>query len=58
MQGNEKWMLKVVADTMEVGERKADYARRIDEERRDRLREKVLHWKFFREVEGVADGRS
>ena len=58
VQRSEEWMLKVVAGTMEVGEKKADYVRRVDEERRERLREKALHGKFFREVEGVADGRS
>ena len=36
VQRSEEWMLKVVAGTMEVGEKKADYVRSIDEERRER----------------------
>ena len=51
-------MLKVVSAMIEVGERKYDYVRRVDEERKERLREKALHGKYLREVEGVADGRS
>jgi len=55
---SEEWMLKVVAGMMEVGETKLDYVTRVDSERRERLREKAMHGKFFRDVEGVADGRS
>ena len=35
-----------------------DCLKRVDDERRERLREKAMHGKFFRDVEGVADGRS
>ena len=37
-------MLKV---TMEVGEKKADYVRRVNEDRRERPREKALHETFL-----------
>ena len=46
-------MLKVVARTMEVGDRKTDYASRVEEERKERLKENVLHGKSFREVGGL-----
>ena len=51
-------MLKVVGGMMEVWETKMEYVKRVDEERRERLREKAMHGKFFREVEGAADARS
>ena len=43
VQRSDEWILKVVAGTMEVGEKKADYVRRFDDAREERLREKALH---------------
>ena len=42
---------------IEVGETKLEYEERR-KERRERLRQKAMHGKFFREVEGVAGARS
>ena len=58
VHGSEEWMLRIVGRTMEVGETKHEYVRRVDEERAQRLREKKLHGKYFRGIEGVADSRS
>ncbi len=55
---SEEWMLKVVAEEMYGGEGPSEYKKRMDRERKERLREKVIHGKFFRDVEKVADPRS
>ena len=51
-------MLKVVANGMVAGESKVDYQRRLERERSEQLRAKMLHGKFFRETDQVADARS
>ena len=58
VKGSEEWMLKVVAGGIEVGESKIEYFRRVDNERREKLKEKRLHGKFVVDVEAVADNRS
>ena len=58
VKGSEEWMLQVVAGGIEVGESKIEYFRRVDNERRERLKEKKLHGKFVVDVEAVADSRS
>jgi len=52
---SEEWMLQVVGSTLQVGETKADYKKRVEKERVDCLKGKRLHGKFLRDVEGVAD---
>ena len=55
---SEEWMLKVVAEGKEQGELQGDYKKRMDRDRKERLKGMPLHGKFFREVEEVADPRS
>ena len=57
---SEEWMLKVVAEmgVLSRGESREEYQRRECEERRERLGEKVLHGRFFRDVKEVAHERS
>jgi len=55
---SEEWMLRVVAENVLEGESKVEYGKRMERERGERLMEKVLHGKFFREVKEVADGKS
>ena len=57
VRGSEEWMLKVVAEDCVEGESKVDYKKRMERERYERLIEKKLHGKFFREVKDVADER-
>ena len=56
--GSEEWMLKVVAEGKVQGELQGDYKKRMDKERKERLKGMPLHGKFFREVEEVADLKS
>ena len=53
-----EWMLKVVAEGIAAGETKVEYKKRMDKERKRRLKEKKLHGKFFNQVKEVADQRS
>ena len=55
---SDEWMLKVVGSEVEVVEGKAEYQKRVDEERAEELAGKKLHGKFFVDVAEVADGRS
>ena len=56
---SEEWMLKVVAENWKKGvETQEEYKKRMDKERKERLGEKKVHGKFFREVAEVADPRS
>ena len=56
--GSEEWMLKVVAEGKVQGELQGDYKKRMDKERKERLKGMPLHGKFFREIEEVADPKS
>ena len=56
--GSEEWMLKVVAEGKVQDELQGDYKKRMDRERKERLKGMKIHGKFFREVEEVADPRS
>lgn len=58
VKDSNEWMLKVVGETLEVNETKAEYKQRVERERVDCFSEKVLHGKFFRDVKEVADPRS
>ena len=51
-------MLNVVSERLGEGESKWDYRKRIKVERKQRIDEKRLHDKFFRDVKDVADKRS
>ena len=56
---SDEWMLKVVAENWKKGEEtQEEYKKRMDKERKERLGEKKVHGKFFREVAEVADPRS
>ena len=55
---SEEWMLKVVADSLEAGLGKEELKKQMETQRKDRLYEKKLHGKFFREVKDVADEKS
>ncbi len=55
---SEEWMLKEVAKVLKVGELKEDYQKRIERERKERLKAKKVHGKFMEETSEVADGRS
>jgi hypothetical protein len=60
VSNSEEWMLKVVVEMGVVsgGESREEYQRRVCEERRERLGEKVLHGWFFGRVKDVAHERS
>ena len=56
---SEEWMLKVVAEGVgENEEVQSVYKKRVDSERKVRLGQKLIHGKFFKDVEKVADPRS
>ena len=58
---SKEWMLtwlKVVAEeVVDEGRMQSEYKKEMDRERKARLREKVIHGKFFKDVEKVADPR-
>ena len=53
----EEWLLKEVAsmDLVKSVESGTDYKKRIEAERKETLRSKPLHGKFFNVVEGLAE---
>jgi len=51
-------MLKVVADGMLAGEPKADFEKRVAEDRWQRLRGEKLHGKFFNDIKDIAHEKS
>ena len=53
-----EWMLKVVADCMGEAEPKADFEKRVVQERWQRLRDKKLHGKFFSDIKDIAHEKS
>ena len=58
VKASEEWMLKVVADGMLAGEPKADFEKRVAEDRWQRLRGKKLHGKFFNDIKDIAHEKS
>ena len=54
----EEWMLKVVGETLHVGEMKNEYKKRVEKTRMECFLVKRLHGKFMRDVSKVADARS
>ena len=60
VKGSGEWMLKAVADMGVVsGEETAQqYKDRMERTRRETLRGKPLHGKFFRKISGIADERT
>ena len=59
VMASDEWMLQVVAENLLVeGEAKADYKKRMEKGRSDRLMAKNLHGKFFNEIKDVADERT
>ena len=54
----EEWMLKVVGETLHVGETKNEYKKRVEKTRMECFLGKRLHGKFMRDVTKVADARS
>ena len=58
VMASEEWMLKVVAAGMEEMEPQLEYKKRMADERDARLREMLVHGKFFKETEDVADEKS
>ena len=54
---SEEWMLKVVGEALQVGETKWEYKKRVDKQRKDILKEKMLHGKFLTDIKVVADAR-
>ena len=54
----EEWMLKVVGETLHVGETKNEYKKRVEKSRMECFLGKRLHGKFMRDVSKVADARS
>ena len=54
----EEWMLKVVGETLHVGEMKNEYKKRVEKARMECFLGKRLHGKFMRDVSKVADARS
>ena len=54
---SEEWLLKEVAamDLVKSVETGADYKKRIDAERKEKLRSKPLHGVFFSTIEGLAE---
>ena len=58
VKGTEEWMLKVVGETLHVGETKNEYKKRVEKTRMECFLGKRLHGKFMRDVSKVADARS
>ena len=54
----EEWMLKVVGETLPVGETKNEYKKRVEKTRMESFLGKGLHGEFMRDVSKVADARS
>ena len=54
---SEEWLLKEVEamDLVKSVESGADYKKRIDAERKEKLRSKPLHGVFFNTIEGLAE---
>ena len=55
---SEDWMLKIVGVTVVIGDTLFGYRDRVVREREERLAEKKVHDKFWKDVKDVADGRS
>lgn len=56
---SDEWMLKVVGTRLDGdAEPKLDFKKRMADGRKDRLLEKKLHGKFFKETKDVADEKS
>ena len=58
VKASEKWMLKVVGDTLVTGEFRWDCKKHIEVECKQRLHEKRLHGNFFWDVKDVVASRS
>lgn len=53
-----EWMLMIVGESLEEVEEKNVYKKRVDQERKNRFGEKVLHGRYFRDVKEVSGERS
>jgi hypothetical protein len=55
---SKEWMLKETVKLLRVGENKGEYQKRIERERKERLKAKKVHGRFLGEVREVSDERS